>query len=110
MNHFLRPRNVGVLEGGARGEATNTDCGDTVLLTLRAEGERVAEARFQSTGCAGALACCSAVTEILQGLTLAEARELSAQAILDFLGGLPEEKHGCARMAAEAARAAAARA
>jgi nitrogen fixation NifU-like protein len=109
MNHFLHPRNVGSLDAGAgvgSGTAENPDCGDTVILDVQVAGGAVTAARFRSTGCAGAIACCSAVTEWLIGRSVVESAAVDAAAVENHLGGLPASKRGCAAMAAAAARAA----
>lgn len=108
MDHFLHPRHAGVLQGAGvgRGEATNADCGDTATVTVRADNGRIAEARFASTGCAGAIAACSAVAEWLVGKAVIEAVGVDAAVVDGHLGGLPEAKQACADMAARAAAAA----
>ncbi len=124
MEHFMDPQNAGVITGDGdgdgggdggghrvasqvlRGEATNTDCGDTALLTLRISDGIIVDARFLSKGCAGAIACCSATTVWLRGRGVAEAKTLVAATIAALLDGLPEAKMGCATMAATAALAA----
>lgn len=110
MDHFLRPRNAGELvasgpgDAVGRGEAVNSSCGDTALLTVRVAGGKVVEARFRSKGCAGAIAACSAATEILGGRTIAEGSAIDAASVARHLDGLPDSKLGCAEMAARAAR------
>jgi nitrogen fixation NifU-like protein len=106
MEHFLKPRNVGSLEAGYQGQALNPDCGDTVTMTITTTKDRIEEVRFASKGCAGAIACSSATTEMLTGAALEEAQTISAEALSEFLGGIPEAKMGCAEMATSAARAA----
>ena len=109
MDHFLHPRNVGTIDDGAgagRGSAENPDCGDTATVEVRVVDGVVAQTRFRSEGCAGAIACCSAVTEWLTGRALAEAATVTAVAVESYLGGLPASKRGCAEMAASAAGAA----
>jgi NifU-like protein involved in Fe-S cluster formation len=104
MEHFLKPRNVGSLEGAYQGQGLNPDCNDTVTITLSVSDGRVEEARFASKGCAGAIACSSATTEMLIGSTLEDAKNFSAEALSEYLGGIPDAKMGCAEMAANAAR------
>lgn len=109
MNHFLHPRNVGMLDAGigvGSGAAENPDCGDTAIVDVQVADGRITAARFRSTGCAGAIACCSAVTEWLTGRSVAESAGVDAAAVESHLGGLPAAKRGCAEMAAAAARAA----
>jgi NifU-like protein involved in Fe-S cluster formation len=107
MDHFLRPRNVGEVAGGISGEAMNPDCGDTVVVSLAVVGGVIMDARFRSKGCSGAIAASSAVTELIRGRPVSVAAAVTAEAICDHLGGLPDAKLGCAGMAAEAARTAA---
>ncbi len=106
MDHFLRPRNVGKLDGGPEGSGLNADCGDTVVISLRVSEGVIEEARFASKGCAGAIACSSAATEMLTGAELTSVQNVSAVQLSEFLGGLPDAKMGCATMATDAARAA----
>ncbi len=106
MEHFLNPRNAGVLKGDGvgRGESDNPDCGDTAVFTLRVLEGAVAEIRFQSKGCAGAIAACSAATEWLLGKTVDEAHRINPDTIAATLGGMPEAKQGCLQMAADGTR------
>lgn len=106
MDHFLRPRNVGTLEGAPSGSGRNTDCGDTVVISLKISDGVIEEVRFASKGCAGAIACSSAATEMLAGAEVNAVQDVSAEQLSEYLGGLPDAKMGCATMATDAARAA----
>ncbi len=107
--HFQNPRNVGeIAAADAVGYETNPVCGDTMRLTLRINGGRIVEARFQTSGCPAAIAVSSVCTEMVRGLSLAEATELSKQDYATALGGLPPSKMHCSVLAADAVRAAAA--
>jgi NifU-like protein involved in Fe-S cluster formation len=103
MDHFLNPRNAGVLQGDdvGRGESDNPDCGDTAVFTVRLLAGRVAEVRFQSKGCAGAIAACSAATEWLAGKSRDAAAGITPEAIAAALDGMPEAKQGCLQMAVD---------
>lgn len=104
LDHFLHPRNVGVIdEADARGEVGSLACGDALVLTLKLDdNERIVEAKFKTFGCASAIASSSALTEIIKGMTLDEAEKITNRDIANYLDGLPEAKMHCSVMGREA--------
>jgi nitrogen fixation NifU-like protein len=107
MEHFARPRNVGLVpdaDGYARLESDVHH--DVIEVSIRVEDGRLAEVRHRTYGCAAAIAASSMTTELARGLTLDEATRLEEGEVVRALGGLPEGKVRCSVLAPAALRAA----
>jgi len=104
LDHFRNPRNVGMLEGDdvAVGRVGNPVCGDIMEMYLRIKDDRIAEIKFQTFGCGSAVATSSMTTELVLGMTLDEALEVTRKDVAEALDGLPPIKMHCSNLAADA--------
>jgi len=107
MDHFRNPRNVGEIEDAdGIGQVGNAKCGDIMRITLKIEDGVIADAKFTTFGCGSAIATSSMATEIIKGRPVEEALELSNQAVVEALDGLPPQKIHCSVLAEEAVKSA----
>ena len=107
LDHFQNPRNAGeIADADATAEIENPACGDVLRLSLKTRAGRITEARFKAKGCVAAIACGSALTELVVAKTLNEARGLQREDISATVGGLPQASTHAAQLALDALSAA----
>src|ERR1700682_607102 len=107
LDHFQEPRNAGeISDPDAAAEIENPACGDVLRLTLKFSSGRISEVRFKAKGCVPAIACGSALTELVSGKTLSAARKLRREDIVAAVGGLPQASTHAAQLALDALSAA----
>lgn len=101
-DHIANPRNPGELaNANAVAEEANPVCGDRLRLSLRVHNGRIEATRFLAYGCPATLACGSALTELIEGKSVEEARALTRDQVVKAAGGLPPRKHHAAALAIE---------
>ena len=107
MEHFLHPRNVGIIEDAdAVGEVGNMKCGDIMKMYLKIDNNVISDVKFETFGCASAIASSSMATELIKGKPVEDAMKLTNQAVAEALDGLPDYKMHCSVLAQEAIEAA----
>ncbi len=108
MDHFTNPRNIGEMaDASCMGEVGNAKCGDIMRIYLKIDDNGIiTDAKFNTFGCASAIAASSMATELVKGRTIAQARKLTNQEVVEALDGLPAQKIHCSVLADEAINAA----
>jgi nitrogen fixation NifU-like protein len=105
MEHFQHPHNQGVIkDADAVGQVGNPTCGDVMKIYLKIKDNRITDIKFETLGCAAAIAISSILTDMVQGKTLDKALALSKDDIVKELGGLPATKFHCSMLGIEALR------
>ncbi|WP_294952117.1 Fe-S cluster assembly scaffold protein NifU [uncultured Eubacterium sp.] len=108
MDHFTNPRNVGKIDDAdGVGEVGNAKCGDIMKIYLKVdENHIITDVKFNTFGCASAIASSSMATCLIKGKPISDALELTNKAVVEALDGLPPVKIHCSVLAEEAIKAA----
>jgi nitrogen fixation NifU-like protein len=107
LDHFEHPRNAGVVaDADASVLMENPACGDTLQLTLKVSSGRIEQIHFRARGCVASMACGSALTELVRGRTIEQARGLRREELLAAVGGLPPASEHASHLAMDALAAA----
>jgi NifU-like protein involved in Fe-S cluster formation len=113
--HFFNPKNALKTEKEAREYAKTADgvgqvgspiCGDVMKVWIKVKGGKIIDCRYQTFGCASAIASTSIMSEMVKGMKLEDAMKIKPQDIVKRLGGLPEQKIHCSVLGDQALRAA----
>ena len=107
MDHFMNPRNVGKLDNPSGvGQVGNARCGDIMKIYIQVEDGVITDVKFNTFGCASAIASSSMATELIKGKPIDQALALTNQAVAEALDGLPPVKLHCSVLAEQAVKAA----
>lgn len=109
LDHFLNPRNVGVIEApDAFAKVGDPSCGDFLEMYLRLDpkAETIVDVKFRVFGCGGAISSASILTEMIKGKDFTYCLKLSDDDVLEAAGSLPEGKGHCSLLSVTALKAA----
>ena len=113
LDHFRNPRNQGILENAdAIGQKGNPVCGDVMKIYLkvgRKENSKenfIEDVKFETLGCAAAIAVSSILSEEVKGKSFEEAVKITKNEIIEKAGGLPPSKIHCSMLAVDALQSA----
>ena len=109
MEAFKNPQNVGEVENyDGLGKVGNAACGDIMQITIKVDEDTdvITDAKFKTFGCAAAIATSSTATQMVIGMTVDEALQLTNKKVVEVLEGLPPQKIHCSVLAEEAIKAA----
>src|ERR1051326_8465617 len=105
LDHFQNPRNAGELPSPAIVvDASNPACGDIMRLSLLIADRTIADARFKTRGCTAAIACGSALTELVKSKSVEDAARITPAEVTAAVDGLPPASSHAAILAVDALR------
>ncbi len=108
INHFTNPHNQGsISDPDGVGMVGNPVCGDLMKIYLKVRKNKkgediISNIKFETLGCATAIATSSMITDIAKGKTIKEASRISRDDVAEGLSGLPPIKMHCSNLASEA--------
>jgi len=108
LEHFRNPHNFGSMNNPTTiGEVGNLACGDVMKLYLKIDKNKkdedyIQDVKFETLGCAAAIATSSVITDLVKNKTLTEALKIKNEDIIKALDDLPTIKIHCSLLAADA--------
>jgi len=105
MEHFTNPKFFGKIDNAdIIGKAGNPRCGDllTLYLKIDSKNKKIKDIKFETLGCASAIASSDMICQLAKGKTMEEALKIGFQDVSNELGTLPPLKIHCAQLVTEA--------
>ena len=112
LEHFTHPHNQGTMKNPSGvGMVGNPVCGDLMKIYIKVKNDRhkgdfIQDIKFETLGCASAIATSSMVTELAKGKSIKDALKISRNDVAEHLEGLPPIKMHCSNLADDALHAA----
>lgn len=102
IDYFSDPKNMGeIKDADLVAEGGNPACGDVVKLYLKIKDDKISDIKFKAFGCGACIATASALTEIIKGKTIQEAKKITNEDVANFLGGIPPQKMKCSNFSVD---------
>lgn len=102
IDHFTHPRNQGHMDNpDGVGKVGNPVCGDVMYIYIKVKDDVIEDIKWETMGCAAAIATSSMITELARGKTLEEAEKITRGDVAEALDGLPPVKMHCSNLAAD---------
>jgi nitrogen fixation protein NifU and related proteins len=103
LAHFRKPHNLGKIKNAdGVGEVGNLSCGDVMKLYIKVADNKIKDVKFETYGCAAAIATSSITTDLVKGKTIEEALAMTNKEVIDSLDGLPPIKIHCSLLSVDA--------
>ena len=103
LQHFYNPHNQGSIKNAdAIGQAENPICGDIMKIYLKIDKDIIKDIKFETIGCAAAIASSSVLTDLAKGRAIKSALSISKDDIIREFGDVPKVKAHCSLLAIEA--------
>lgn len=100
LNYFENPINMGgIVDADGIGITENEICSDIIKIYIKVCNNIIVDAKFQVKGCPPVIASCCYITDTIKGMNINNAKQITTKQIIEYLGGLPEEKEHCAQLA-----------
>jgi len=100
INYYLEKKYMGHIENADQVSENVGSCGDTMKIYLKIDNQKVIkDARYEITGCAGAISAAMAAVDLVKGKTLDEALKINDGDVFKVLENIPEKKHHCIQLA-----------
>lgn len=109
IEHFTRPHNQGIIKNPSGvGIVGNPTCGDIMKIYIKVKKKKkqefIDDIKFETLGCASAIATSSMITDLAKGKTIGEAQKISRDDVAEALEGLPPIKLHCSNLASDGLR------
>lgn len=108
INHFTNPHNQGMIKNpDGVGMVGNPTCGDLMKIYIKVKKnknkkETISDIKFETLGCASAIATSSMITDLAKNKTIEEAKKITRNDVAEALNGLPPIKMHCSNLASDA--------